>query len=168
MNPLLKLGLGVAVVLGALSGAYMHGYSTAAARWKLIVQQNETANAEAKAAAVSAARADEQGAAKRQAKIAANQIEGLQNEINSRDRTIADLRSGAISLRKRFTCPAASAAGQSAAATSTGNGDATQAGGLQQQDAEFLVRLASEADEVTLQLQACQAVVRSDRQQAQQ
>lgn len=81
------------------------------------------------------------------------------------DATIADLRAGSIRVRDRFTCPA-NAAGTGAAGqagTSTSMGDAAQGHGLQPADAEFLLSEAKRADEVTVQLRACQDIVRGDR-----
>lgn len=67
----------------------------------------------------------------------------------------ADLRSGALKLRERFTCPAR----VPGAAASPGVGDEAAAGGLSGEDAEFLVSEASRADEVARQLTACQAII---------
>lgn len=82
------------------------------------------------------------------------------------DATIADLRAGSIRVRDRLTCPAVRAAGPGAAGqagTSTSVGDASAAYGLQSADAEFLLSEAKRADEVTVQLRACQDIVRGDR-----
>lgn len=80
---------------------------------------------------------------------------------------VAAVRAGAVRVRERFTCPSAGAAGASGAGTAAGRtasvGDAAQAAGLQAADAEFLLSEAGRADEVTLQLQACQEIVRRDR-----
>lgn len=83
---------------------------------------------------------------------------------------VAAVRSGAVRVRDRFACPASgSAAGASGAGTAAGRtasvGDAGTPGGLQTADAEFLLSEAGRADEVTLQLQACQAIVLRDRGQ---
>jgi len=81
------------------------------------------------------------------------------------DRTIADLRAGNLRLRERFTCPAAAgpAGGAGQAGTGASVGDAAQGHGLQPADAEFLLSEAARADEVTVQLRACQDIVRRDR-----
>ncbi|CAG2144472.1 hypothetical protein LMG31506_03013 [Cupriavidus yeoncheonensis] len=82
------------------------------------------------------------------------------------DRTIADLRAGSIRVRDRLTCPAASGPGTaSQAGTGASMGDAAARGGLQAADAELVLRIAGEADEVAVQLAACQAIVRMDRGQ---
>lgn len=48
-------------------------------------------------------------------------------------------------------------------ATGTGGGDGGQGADLSAASTEFLLRLASEADAVTKQLAACQAVIKADR-----
>jgi len=80
--------------------------------------------------------------------------------LSERDRTIADLRSGARSLQRRFKCPAHSLPGTPA---STGDGNEAGEGGLSDTDAEFLVSEAARADSVVNQLTACQAVIKADR-----
>lgn len=90
----------------------------------------------------------------------------LQNEIDSKERAVADVRAGLVRVRDEFTCPAAAAkggAGKTGTATSVGNG--ASAGGLQAAHVEFLLREAGRADEAVMQLQACQAVVQQDRGQ---
>ncbi len=64
------------------------------------------------------------------------------------ERTIADLRSGTVRLRDRFTCPAAKAPGTSAQPV-------PQESGLREEDAEFLVRLADEADTIADERNQC-------------
>jgi len=79
------------------------------------------------------------------------------------DRVIADLRSGAVQLRQRFTCKpgSTSATGKAGASASLGVGQ--PACGLSAEDAGFLVSEAKRADSVVVQLQACQAIVKTDR-----
>lgn len=69
----------------------------------------------------------------------------------------ADLRSGAIRLRDRFTCPAAARV-PGAAANPRGSDEAA-AGGLLAEDAQFFVSEAGRADEVARQLTACQGIL---------
>jgi hypothetical protein len=110
-------------------------------------------------------RAQEQEHVQEMADLDAQHHKDMQNEIDSREHTIADLRAGTLRLRKQFTCPAATAAGAaSQAGTGTGLGDGASSGGLQTADAEFLLREAGRADQVVVQLQACQDIVRKDRQ----
>lgn len=72
------------------------------------------------------------------------------------DRTIADLRNGTLRLRDRFTCPSLPRP-----AEANPGDDAGSQGGLLREDAEFLLRLGSEADRAIIQLQECQAYVRT-------
>ncbi|MEX8520031.1 MAG: lysis system i-spanin subunit Rz [Leptothrix sp. (in: b-proteobacteria)] len=74
---------------------------------------------------------------------------------------LAALRTGGL----RLTVPATGCLGSAAsgfAATAAG-GDAAPRTGLSEEAGEFLVNLAADADEVVVQLQACQAVVLEDR-----
>ena len=103
---------------------------------------------------------DERAIAKTQADIDTAYQKGITDGKVQLDSTLSDLRADVIRLRKRFSCPAA---GVSAAAASATVGDDAEAGGLQREDAEFLVRLASDADAIALQLKACQAIVENDR-----
>ena len=77
---------------------------------------------------------------------------------NEKDNVIADLRAGNLRLRQRFQCPANTTVSPASPATSVGDGGT--GGGLLDSDAEFLVRLAAEADNRVVQLQACQAVLK--------
>lgn len=103
---------------------------------------------------------DERAIAKTQADIDTAYQKGITDGKVQLDSTLSDLRADVIRLRKRFSCPAA---GVSAAAASATVGDDAEASGLQREDAEFLVRLASDADAIALQLKACQAIVENDR-----
>ena len=80
------------------------------------------------------------------------------NALAKRDRTIADLRSGAVRLRQKFTCPAQSGVLPQAAAGQPGDQSAS-GGGLSEQAAEFLIRFASDADKAVNTLTACQAAL---------
>ena len=81
--------------------------------------------------------------------------------IQDRDRTIADLRSGVIKLRQRFKCKASSLPGSPA---SPAGSDEAGEGGLRDEDAEFLVRFASDADAVAIQANACSAILLGERE----
>ncbi|WP_306602530.1 lysis system i-spanin subunit Rz [Azonexus sp.] len=106
------------------------------------------------------ARQAEQGHAAALAKASATYQENLQHEKATRDRTIADLRSGA--LRLRIELASRETAGGGAAGegeSSAGRCDGETHGELSPAAAEFLVDLASEADDVVHQLNAAQAVI---------
>lgn len=116
-------------------------------------------------AATDLVRATELQAAERMAAMDKQKTKELNDAKNAAATDLAALRSGGIRVRDELACAGAGGAGGGAsqAATGTGLGHATPAGGLQDADAEFLLRVGAEADEVTLQLQACQAIVTQDR-----
>ncbi len=86
--------------------------------------------------------------------------EQLRHEKTSRDRTIADLQSGALRLRVELA-RRETAGGSAAAEGDAGPGrcDAGAFGELSPAAAGFLVDLATEADDVVHQLTAAQAVI---------
>lgn len=83
--------------------------------------------------------------------------EEMRNALAQKDAVIAGLRSGAISLRPRFTCPKPTPG----AAAGAGVRDDAAGGGLRIEDAEFLVSESERADANTRQLNKCQATVTS-------
>ena len=96
--------------------------------------------------------------------IAAQYEQDKQRLENEKDAVIANLRAGNVRLRQRFTCPTS----VSSATPTSGERDGGEGRGLLEQDAEFLVRFAAEADARVKQLQSCQAVLKevgSDRQE---
>ncbi len=66
------------------------------------------------------------------------------------DRTIAELRSGNLQLRKRFTCPSQRQSGSTDPTVSGADGEGE--GGLTEQDAEFLVREAADSDRKSVKI----------------
>lgn len=163
MNPLIKYGVAVAMALVVLFGAYSHGVTVTTAHYEAVIVKANTDHARQLASLEASARADEQARAATMHQIDQQTIKGQNDEISKRDRTIADYRGGALRLRDKFTCVAGADQRVPGTAASTGQRDAASAGGLQQPDIEFLVRLASQADQAVTQLAACQAVVRTDR-----
>jgi prophage endopeptidase len=125
----------------------------------------ELASANAKILQLSAeVRATEQRHASELDQVAAEYEKEKAHVAAQTDFVIAGLRAGGLRLRDPYT-PAIPAggdpAGQATPATSGGNGGT--GGELSEQTSEFLIGEASRADEIVKQLQACQAVVRSDR-----
>lgn len=146
----------------ALAGTYRAGGRASDERWQA---RTDAAQAEAMSQTEQLqqqARELERKSAEAMGAIDSAYQRGRTDAQAEAGRTIADLRAGAVRLRERFTCPAGTAGGVPTSSTSTGGSDAAQGGGLSAEDAGFLVRLAEQADAVTLQLQACQAVVRRD------
>lgn len=162
MNPIQTAGACAIFALGGLATGYMVGKHGADNRWQAQIAANDAAASKALADKEAEYRDREHKQAADMAAIDQQHQEAAQNEIISRDRTITDMRAGTLRLRDRFAvCTTASAV--PATGTGTGQRDAVQVGGLQEQDGEFLVRLASEANQVVQQLTECQAVVRADR-----
>jgi len=107
--------------------------------------------------AVEAARKKEQAEANKYIGAVDTLTQANENLTNEKDRLLADLRDATVRLRRRFTCPAASVPG--IPGTPAGSDGAPQSG-LLISDAEFLVRLAAEADARVNQLTACQNVLK--------
>ena len=153
----------VAVVLAALYGAYRHGVATTTDRYELKLAEQAKANADALASAHFKARVQEMAAAVQLADIDAKHQQELKDAQTRTERTIAELRAGNIRLRDELASAECALAGVSDIATGTGQRDAACTGGLRPEHAEFLIRFADRADEVTMQLQAAQDVIRADR-----
>lgn len=96
--------------------------------------------------------------------ISAQYQEDLRRVELKKDRVIADLRSGAQRLRIPIATNQTACSGISteAFASASRRDDAPRAE-LSEEAAEFLVGLASEADEVVHQLTACQQILLEDR-----
>lgn len=118
---------------------------------------DETARADAE----KIARKTEATAATAQVAIETDYLKGARDAKASADRTISDMRAGALQLRPELTCRAPGSVPDTSA--SPGKRDAAGPGGLRAADAELLVRLADRADQLALQLQAAQAVIAADR-----
>lgn len=89
--------------------------------------------------------------------------EELNDAKREADDLVAAVRADERRLRNRFTCPAATGSAGSGTSPGASVGDAGEESGLRTADAEFLIRLAAEADQVVTQLRACQAIVAADR-----
>lgn len=76
--------------------------------------------------------------------------------LAERDGLLADLRAGNVRLRDKFRCPDRRLP---AAPGPAAGSDGAEGGGLSVTDAQFLVRLGAEADDVARQLTACQAIL---------
>ncbi|WP_441228005.1 DUF2514 family protein [Tardiphaga sp. 20_F10_N6_6] len=155
--------LAVAVVFGALYGAYHHGVTVTTAQYERTLADERTANAQALAQAHADARTIEQDAAQRQAQVETQLIQRNKDAQDIADRTIADLRAGTLQLRKSLTAGTCSVASVSGVAASTAERDAVCNGGFQLVDAAILVRFAARAQQVAERLKAAQAVIADDR-----
>lgn len=79
--------------------------------------------------------------------------EKLENERKKSDGIIADIESNGVRIKPRFKCPVPSTSG------STSGSDDEADAGLQNQEAKVLIRESARADEIVLQLQACQGYI---------
>jgi len=159
--------LGVVALLFALIGAYFYGRHDGAkineAAWqKREAGINAQAGAEIAAADQRVLEA-ERVHASLLAKESAEYQQSLKENTDAKDRLIADLRAGNRKLSVPAACPAPGENTLSSAGPGTGGGDATARAELSQEASGFLVELAAEADEVVLQLTACQGIVIADR-----
>ncbi|KVE35254.1 lysis system i-spanin subunit Rz [Burkholderia sp. TSV86] len=170
---MIRYAIGLLAALALLFGAYEFGVRVE--HEARIAEVNGLKAGQAKALAdANEARADAERAARdteaRRAADMATLDANYQKELNDAktisDRTIADLQSGSVRLRQRFTCNAGGGSVPSGAqaGTSTSSTDAASSGGLRQADADFLVRFADRADQCAIQVNALQAVIRRDRE----
>lgn len=107
--------------------------------------------------AVAAARKEEQSKAQQYINAVDQLTKDNEAINNEKDSILADLRNANRRLRTRFTCPSTSVPGTP---SPTASSDGAEGGGLLVADAEFLVRLAAEADARVKQLTACQNVLK--------
>lgn len=168
---IIRIAITFAILLGGLYVAHKRGYEAAELKGNLkiaILNQSiadqRTAHAKERGDMLEAQREKEQANQDHMATIDEKHQKEMADEITSRDSTIAGLRSGAIGLRDKFTsCQRSAHSAAGAFSIATGSSDAAASIELRNEDAEFLVTLAHEADQVTDQLRACQAIIRSDR-----
>lgn len=123
-----------------------------------LVQQTALAQEQSKV------RAAEQKAAQQVSKIESKLHEQNTKASTDQANLISNVRSGTVSLRDRFTCPSTTTTSVPTITTSTIGNPTTEKRGLQREDAEFLVQLAGQADEITRQLGSCQAMLIQERQ----
>lgn len=145
---LLRTEAGRAVLLGTAAivaiclfraDAFADGRAVerAAHRQAVMAANLKAAKAELRASTI--AREAEQKHGARMLALAAQHTKELTDATTSRDRTIADLRTGAVRLRDHWTCPNATAA-------AADPGRADDAAELREEGAADLVRLLDEAD----------------------
>jgi len=111
-------------------------------------------------------RQQERDAADAIAVISSQYQKDLNHVKTEKDRVIAGLRGGAFRLRIPVAASVQACGGAaSEAPASTGGRDGDARAELSIEASEFLVGLASEADEVTKQLGRCQDIIKADRTQ---
>lgn len=134
---------------------YATGYAASESRYSVLMARQQADFA----AALRQARATEH---RQSAAFSATLAQLKQEQAHAQaesDRTVADLRAGRLRVRDHFTCPARVPETPTGAPGSDGAGE----GGLSDADAEFLVRLAADADATAQRLTACQALLAADR-----
>lgn len=172
LNPRFLAAMGLAA---ALAGAYLYvdhrAYKRGADASTLLWQAREAEELAAANVEIErlnrAARDAERLQADRVAAIASQYEKDLENAKRTRDAALAAARAGTLVLRDpATTCqdPGARAAG--APPASAGGRDGPAGANLSPAFTDFLVDLASEADQVVAQLTACQAVILADRKRA--
>jgi prophage endopeptidase len=164
--------IAVGIVAAILFGAYWFGVEVTTNEYTGRISQIEAdaatklAKANADLASMQAKyRAQERDNTENMSAVDAAHQQAIHDTKITFENTIAGLRAGTIRLRGNLAASEFAAAGSSLPSTGTGTGqrDAAKGVGLQQADAELVLRIASEADAVADQLRACQAVVRADR-----
>lgn len=113
-----------------------------------------------------ARRKDELAHVQRFADIDKQHQEELDHVKADKDEAIAALRAGTLRLRDPTGATASKGGGGVTIETTSSTGSSDEKAGceLSVETSEFLIGITSEADEVVDQLNACQAVVESDRQ----
>lgn len=161
-NPVLAAALAVCAALAIALGASRIEVATVRASEAKAAAAFAKANfdgALAQAQAERAARATEQRQREALAGVAATYEGKLTDAQRNADRTIADLRAGAVRVQRRLQCPSVTTSGGSAAPAG-GPGDHDPAPtGLTQQDVEAALGIAADGDEAIVQLGACQAAL---------
>lgn len=157
-----KLIVTLAVILGVFAGGYFTGVNIVTAKWDKQKaddemawnQERETLDADRTAAEAKARAAAGRADAEYQ--------RGVEDGKATTDRLIADLRSGNLRLHANVKAARVSAANEFT--RGAGVGYAKARAELSAADSEFLLRIGGEADEVTKQLGACQAILNADRE----
>ncbi|NDV11692.1 lysis system i-spanin subunit Rz [Crenobacter caeni] len=155
MPLLINIVVAALIALAAYADGYRSGAARTRADWTDERAKLEQAHADALADALSKTQAREQALAEVDKKLMEERADA-QTEIN---RLRADLRAGTRRLSVAF----AAAGSVPGAAASPGSGDAAARAELHPAAADDLVGLAADADDVTRQLAACQAVIAADR-----
>jgi prophage endopeptidase len=150
----------VAVAAAAAAFFYSAGHRASDNSWAAKYTERENELLKQRDESRQRVRELERQGAENNAAIDAAYQKGLTDAQAKTDRTIADLRSGNLRLRRDL---AASACGAAGAPAPAGVGDGGADPGLWGATAEALVLLADEADGVVRQLTACQAVVNNYR-----
>lgn len=154
--------IGAVVIVGlSLFGAYHHGETVTNNAWQVKWDQAVQKQQNQVQALRQKIQTEQANHRQQMAAVDAKYQEQIQHDQQTHDRDLLRLNSGALRLRKRFTCSTPSHNAVPKATKTASSSHATEGGGLRKADAEFLIRLADRADQVTHQLQACQATIKA-------
>lgn len=154
MVPNWAWGLLAAVAL--LGGVWLHGYHRADSGWQARWGAQEAVYAAERKAAEEAARKTEERH-RAEYKAIAGRFLALQEKADEEHAAIvAGLRAGTVRVRQRLTCPRVPDAAGSPEGT-----DGAGPRGLSPADAELLLRVGRDADEIARRLNALQEAVRA-------
>ncbi|OFJ46424.1 hypothetical protein BA896_021980 [Janthinobacterium lividum] len=149
------------LMLSLVGCGYWWGDNAATNRDKAQALDVERAASASLAYKTFSVRATEQKSATDMVAISAIYQKGSSDAVSMHKDVVARVRSGAVRLSVPTRADPGGAAG--ASASGAGGRDGETRTRLSDSAAEFLTGLASEADGVTLQLSACQAVLDADR-----
>lgn len=149
-----------ALAFGGIQSVRLAHANTKAAEAASAADRAAAASAVAQVSAVEAMRQEEHARAGAVNAADVAYQRGLQDGKAAADNVLAGVADGTYVLRDKFRCPARAAE----ASAGPGVGDGRAPAVLSDADVQFLVRIASEADDTVRQLAACQAVVEADRQ----
>lgn len=165
MNPWIIVGFLVALALAAAGGYARGDHDGKLSEHDQWVTREAALNADAAKKikeAADSARAEERSKAEKQAQISTDLQAKLQEAENEKNRLAADVRAGKRKLSISARCPPRGDPKGAVAAPSGGRDGETRAE-LPVEASDFLIGLATEADNLARQLSACQAVILSDR-----
>jgi hypothetical protein len=159
-RPYLIAGLAVSYIVVWLTAWHLSSRSTEA---KWLAREVEIAEQTAKRLAEEQKRVREiESKARAELDVIRKQYETrIKEGEDEKRRVLADLRDARRRLSIPAKCPEARRAPEGGASPAAAGGHAAERAELSPEAAEFLVGLASEADEVVRQLQAAQEVIRS-------
>ena len=135
------------------------GYQYASAQYKKIIAEKDATAAKDYSSLETKYRTQEKNHAAQIAAIDKNYTEKLGNVQAKNKADLAAIASGTLQLRDQFVC----SPNMSGTGASSGMDNGKTGVGLRPEDAAFLISESDRADTITIQLQACQQILSSDR-----
>ena len=147
---------GLLAAVALLGGVWLHGYHRADSGWEARWDAQQAVYAAERKAAEEAARKTEERH-RAEYKAIAGRFLALQEKADEEHAAVvAGLRAGTVRVRQRLTCPRVPDTAGSAQGT-----DGAGPRGLSPADAELLLRVGRDADEIARRLNALQEAVRA-------